>query len=107
MDRPLFLRDFYPLHFLEFLNAALHLLGFGGGVAEAVDKNFQLLNAFTLIAKRRLKLLEALLFLPQKLLIVAGVEMNAFIPDFGNLVDRHVEEVAVVGDQNKGVGIVR
>src|SRR5205814_1249868 len=71
------------------------------------DKNFQLLNPITLVAKRRLELFETLRFLPQELLVVAGVEMNAFVPDFGNLVDGYVEEVTIVRDQHKGVGVIR
>ena len=32
--------------------------------------------------------------------------MNALVPDLDNLVDGHVEKIAVVGDQHKSVGIV-
>ena len=32
--------------------------------------------------------------------------MNALVPDLDNLVDGHVEKIAVVRDQHKGVGIV-
>jgi len=59
------------------------------------------------LGAENLELFEALRFLPQKLLIVAGVKMNSLVPDFGNLVHRHVEEITVVGDQNEGVGIIR
>ena len=45
VDRPLFLGDFDPLHLFQFLDAALHLFGFGRRVAEAVDEDFQLLDA--------------------------------------------------------------
>ena len=42
----------------------------------------------------------------QILRVVAGVEVNALVPDLDDLVDRHVEKVAVVRDQHEGVGIV-
>ncbi len=44
-DGLLFFRNFDPLHFFELFNAALHLLGFGGRIAEAVDKHFKLFDA--------------------------------------------------------------
>ena len=43
-------RDLDPLDLVEFLDAALHLLGLGGLLAEAVDEGFQLLDALALVA---------------------------------------------------------
>ena len=44
------------LDLLQFLDAALHLLRLSGLVAEAVDEDFQLLDALALVAIRRLEL---------------------------------------------------
>ena len=41
---------------LQFLDAALHLLGLGGLVAEAVDEGFQLLDLVLLVAVGRFQL---------------------------------------------------
>ena len=50
VDGLLFGGQFDALDPFQFLDAALHLLGFGGLVAEAVDEGFQLLDAVALVA---------------------------------------------------------
>jgi hypothetical protein len=95
-----------PLDLFEFLDAALHLLRFGGRVAESIDEDFQLLNTVALVLVCGLQLLVALRLLRQELVVVAGVEPEALVPDLGDLVDRDIEEVAVVRDQQKRVRIV-
>ena len=49
VDCLLFRRNLDSLDLLQFLDAALHLLGLGGLVAEAVDERFQLLDSVALI----------------------------------------------------------
>ncbi len=49
VDGLLFGRNLDALDLLEFLDAALHLLGLGGLGAEAVDERFQLLDAILLV----------------------------------------------------------
>ena len=49
MDGLLFGRQLDALDLVELLDPALHLLGFGGLVAEAVDERLQLLDALALI----------------------------------------------------------
>ena len=80
------------LDLFQFLDAALHLLGLGRLVAEAVDEHFQLLDALALVAVGGFQLLLALRFLRQIFLVVAGIEMNSFVPDLDDLVDGDVEE---------------
>src|SRR5207245_1901738 len=52
----LFLRDLDTLDLFQFLDTALHLLGFGGLITEAIDERLQLPDALALVAIRRLKL---------------------------------------------------
>ena len=105
MDGLFFRRDFDALDLLQFLDAALHLLGFGGLVAEAVDEDFQLLDAVALVVVSGFELRAALGLLRQIFVVIAGVEMDSLVPDLDDLVDGDVEEIAVVGDQHEGVGI--
>ena len=50
MNGLLFGRELDALDLVQFLDAALHLLGLGGLIAEAVDEGFQLLDALALVA---------------------------------------------------------
>ena len=106
MDGLFIRRNFDPLNLLQFLDAALHLLGFCGLIAEAVDENFQLLDAIALVAVSGLHLFVALGFLRQEFVVISSVEPDALVPDFGDFVDRHIEKITVVGDQHKGVWII-
>ncbi len=106
MDGLLFRRNLDALDLFQFLDAALHLLGLGGLVAEAVDEDFELLDAVALVAVGGLQLLVALRLLGEKFVVVAGVEPETLVPDFGDLVDRDVEKIAVVRDQHEGMRIV-
>jgi hypothetical protein len=56
VDGLLFGRNLDPLDLLQFLDAALHLLGLGGLVAEAVDEGFELLDAVLLVGVGGLQL---------------------------------------------------
>ena len=60
VDYLLFFRQFDAVDLFQFLDAALHLLGFGRLIAETIDENLQLLDALALIAIRRIELLHAL-----------------------------------------------
>ena len=60
MDGLFFRRNLDPLDLLQFLDAALHLLGLGGLVAEAVDEGFELLDAVALVPIGGFELLAAL-----------------------------------------------
>ena len=102
----LFLRQFDALDLLQFLDPALHLLGLGRLVAEAVDEDFQLLDAIALVAIGGFELLQALGLRVQIFFVVAAVKVNPLVPDLDDLVDGHVEKIAVVRDQHKSVGIV-
>ncbi len=60
------------LDLFQLLDAALHLFGLGGLVAEAIDEGFQLLDALALVAIRGFQLLGALLLLLQVFFVVAA-----------------------------------
>ena len=62
MDSLFFFWQFDALDLFQFLDAALHLLGFGGLIAEAIDEDFQLLNPISLIAIRGFELFHAVAF---------------------------------------------
>ena len=49
MNRLLFRRNFDALDLLQFLDAALHLLGLGRLGAEAVDERLELFDALALV----------------------------------------------------------
>ena len=106
VDGLLFFGQFDAFDLLQFLDPALHLLGLGGLVAKAVDEDFQLLDALALVAIGGFELFQALCLRVQILRVVAVVKMNALVPDLDNLVDGHVEKIAVVRDQHESIGIV-
>ena len=74
VDGFFFRRNLDALDLFQFLDAALHLLGFGGLVAEAIDKDLELFDSVALIAVGRLQLLIALRLLRHVFVVVAGVE---------------------------------
>ena len=96
MDSLFFRRNLDALDLFQFFNAALHLLGFRRLITEAIDEDFELLNAVALVAVGGLELLVALRFLGEKFVVVSGIEPEALVPDFGDLVDGDVEKISVV-----------
>ena len=106
MDGLLFRRDLDAFDLVELFDPALHLLGLGGLVAEAVDEGFEMVDAILLVAVSGFELGAAVGFLREIFVVIAGVEIGAAIPDFEDAVHGDVEEIAVVGDQDKGVWIV-
>ncbi len=102
----LFVGQLDALDLFQFLDAALHLFGLGGLITEATNEGFQLLDALTLVAISGFELIHALLFLLQKLFVVARIEMHAAIPDLDDFVDGDVQEIAVVRNQHEGERIV-
>ena len=106
MDRPLFLRQFDPLHLFQFLDPALYLLGLGGLVPKAVDKHFELLDTLALIPISRIQLVAALRLLGDVFVIIARIEVNPLVPNFHDLFDRHIQKIAVVRDEYEGIGII-
>ena len=106
VDRLFFWGNLDALDLFQFLDAALYLLSFRCLVAEAVDEDFELLDAVALVAVSGCQLFVALRLLGEELVVISGVEPEAFVPDFGDFVDGDVQEVAVVRDQHEGVRIV-
>ena len=107
VDGLLVLRNLDALDLLQLLDAALHLLGLGGLVAEAVDEGFELLDALALVLVGGDQRVAPLLLLRQIFFVVAAVEVDALVPDLDDAIDRDVEEIAVVRDQHVGEGILQ
>ena len=105
-DRGLLLWHHNPLNLFKLLDPRLHLLGLGRLRPEAIDKRLQIADALALILIRIHQLRLALFFLCDVLLIAAGVHVHPLIPDFANFAYRHIEKIAVMRDQHKGVLIV-
>src|SRR5271157_1046568 len=98
-------RNLDALDLLQFFDAALYLLGLRRLVAKAVDECLELLDAFALVLVRRDERIPALLLLLQILFVVSAVELHALVPDLGDAIHRHIEEVAVMRDQHVRVRI--
>src|SRR6266576_6037290 len=105
VDRLLFFRQLDAIHLFEFFDPALHLLGLGRLITETIDEYFQLLDTLPLVSVCSFELLEALSLLLFVVVVIAGVEVNALVPDFHDLADCDIEEIAVVRDQNERVWI--
>ena len=106
VDGGFFFGDLDALDLFELLDAGLDLLGLGGLVAEAVDEGFEGLDAVALVFVGGHQLGAALFLLRDVLLVVAVVDVHALVPELDGLVDGDVEEVAVVRDEDEGVGVV-
>src|SRR5579859_1738181 len=106
MDGLLFRRDLDLFHPLQLFDPALHLLGLGGLIAEAIDKRLKLVDLFFLVAVSRLKLRAPLGFLRQIFLVIAGIKEDLLVPYLGGLLDCYVKKIAVVRDQHVGMRIV-
>ena len=63
-------------------------------------------DAVALVFVRGHQLGAALFFLRDVLFVVAVVDVHALVPELDGLVDGDVEEVAVVRDEDVGVGVV-
>ena len=107
VDGLLVRRNLDALDLLQFLDAALHLLGLGRLGAKAVDEGLELLDALALVLVGGDQRVAALLLLRQILLVVAAVEVDALVPDLDDAIDGDVEKVAVVRDQHVGEGILQ
>ena len=108
VNRLLLGRQLDALDLLEFLDPALHLLGLGRLVAEAVDEGFELLDPLLLIAIRRFELRAALGLLREILLVIAAVEVQTCLFQISTILfDGDVEEIAVVRDQDERVRVIR
>ena len=94
------------LDLFQFLDARLHLLGLRGLVAEAVDERFKVLDLLALVAIRGHQLLAPLVLLRKVLGVIALIDRQPLVPDLDGAVDRHVEKIAVVRDEDVAEGIV-
>ena len=107
MNGLLVVGQFDALDLVQFLDAALHLLGLGGLIAESVDKRFEMIDPVLLIFVRRFQLRPPLGLLRDVVIVIPGVEKRALVPDFQNAIHGNVQKIAVVRDHHKGVGIIR
>ena len=101
MDGLLVRRNFDALDLLEFLDAALHLFGFGRLRAEPVDERFELLDPVALVGVGGFQLRAAFGLLLFVFRISAGVELDALVPDLRDARNGHIEEEAVVRNQHE------
>ena len=106
MNGLFFWRDLNLLHPLQLFNPALHLLGLGGLITEAIDERLKLVDLFLLVAVSGLQLCAAFRFLRQIFLVIAGVKEDLLVPNFGGLLHRHVQKITVVRDQHIGMRII-
>src|SRR6476469_8034175 len=95
MDGLFIRRNLDLLHPLQLFDPALHLLGLGGLIAEAIDKGLKLVDLFFLVAVSGLKLRAALGLLRQILLIIAGIKEDLFVPYLRGLLHRYVKKIAI------------
>jgi hypothetical protein len=94
------------LHALQGLDAALGLAGLGGLGAEALDEALDAADFLLLADEGGLALAQAFGAQGLEGAVVAGVKIQMALLDMGNLADDGVQEVAVVGNQQEGTGIV-
>ena len=105
VNHRLFLRDLDALDFFQFFDATLHLLRFGRLVAKAADECLKMFNLVALVLVGVFKLQAALGLLRQVFLVIAVIDVDVLVPDLDDLVDCHVEEVAIVRDQDVALGV--
>ncbi len=105
VDGLLFRRDFDSLDSIQLLDTALHLLGFGGLIAKAADEGFELPDLVLLVLVGRLQLGTPLGFLQLVTREAAGIEVQALVPQLGDFADGDIQEIAVVGNQDEGIGV--
>ena len=106
VDGGFFFGDLDALDLFQLFDARLNLFCLGGLVAEAVDEGFEGFDAVALVLVGVHQLRAALFFLHDIFFVVAVVDVHALVPELDGLVDGDVEEVAVVRDEDVGVGIV-
>ncbi len=97
------LLDFDGHDFLELLDAALHLHGLGGLVAEALDKGYGVLNELLLVVVGAALLLDAFGVEDDILRVVDVVVVDAAARDFDGPGGDAVEEGSVVADEQQCV----
>src|SRR5581483_5087646 len=106
VDDGLFFGNLDALYFFEFLDAALHLLRLRRLIAKTVDEGLKMLDLVALIAIRSFKLRPALFFLLQVFSEVALIDVEPLIPYLHCAIDRDIEAVAIVRDQDVSGGII-
>ena len=98
--------DLHGLHLVEHLDAALHLLGLGGLVAETLDESLDLRHLALLGGKLSHLRSAAFLHLHHIFGIGTFVVVDAAGGDLDGAVGDIVEERAVMGDEHHGARIV-
>src|SRR6266568_3295007 len=93
-------RDLDALNAFQFLDAALHLLGIGGLITEAVNKGLELRDALAVMAVCGLELCLAFGFLSEKLLVIVRIEGDALVPYFGRVGDSDIEKITIMRDDD-------
>ncbi len=99
-------RDLDAVDLVEELDPALDLLRLRGRVAEAVDEGLGLLDLLALPAVRLAQPLHPGGVLDEVARVVPVVVGEGLEAHLGDALDRRVEEVAVVGDEDDRAGVV-
>ena len=94
----------HPLQLLQLLDAALHLHGLGGLVAETLDEGFGVFYLLLLVLVGAELLLAAFLAQLDKLVVLHLVVVDVPAGDFDGAGGDVVQEGAVVAHQHHGVG---
>src|SRR5436190_3222080 len=105
VDCLLLRRNLDALHAFELLDPALDLLRLGCLVAEAVDECFQLFDFLALVTISRFELHSSFCFLLEEFFVISTVEVDSLVPYLGCAVDRYIEKVTVMGDDDVGIRI--
>ena len=94
-------------HLFEHLDAALHLRGLGGLVAEPIDEHLDARHLFVLLAFGLAQRFDALVVLDQVAAVIGVVVGQRAQRQIGNAGDHGVEEEAVVRDENHRMRVAR
>ena len=93
------------LHLFKAFDARLGLAGFGGLCLEPIDEGFEMFALIGLLLLHLLQnglLLGALLL---KIVVAAFVERQLGLIEVENLIDRLVQQIAIMADDQHGMGI--
>ena len=93
-------------HPLQRLDPALRLAGLGGLGAKALDEAMQVRALALLALVQGLLLGQALGANALEGRVAARVQRQAPLFDVGDVADHRIEEVAIVGDQQQGAGVI-
>src|SRR5581483_12076710 len=105
MNGLLLRRQLDALNLFELFDAALHLAGLGGLVAETVDKDFQMMNSFLLVFVSSFQLGEPVLLQRFVAGIIACIKVHAPVPELGDFLYCDVQKIPVMRNDDERMRI--